>query len=84
MSLSAETVEKAIKLLYKNAQKQLDAAKIIMELLEQHEDKIRRLTERVEQLEAANAHEEERKYQENLNELDRQDGEWYRQVNDLG
>lgn len=82
--LTPEKMDKAIELLYKNAQKQLDAAKIIMELLEQHEDKIRRLTERVEQLEAANAHEEERKYQENLNELDRQDGEWFRQVNDLG
>lgn len=84
MSLSAETVEQAVRLLHKNAQKQLDVARILLEMLEQHEDKIRGLTARIKELEDTNAHEEERRYQQNLDELDRQDGEWYRKVNDLG
>lgn len=82
--LTPEKMDKAIELLYKNAQKQLDAAKIIMELLKQHEDRIRALTERIKELEDTNAHEGERRYRQNLDELDRQDGEWYRKVNDLG
>lgn len=82
--LTPEKMDKAFELLHKNAQKQLDVARILLEILEQHEDKIHALTARIKELEDTNAHEGERRYQQNLDELDRQDGEWYRKVNDLG
>lgn len=84
MSLSPEKVETAIRLLHAAGINTADALRSLNEIIGLQQEQIRILTDKVEILEAQRKVDEEKAFQDNQDALDRQDGQWYREVNGLG
>lgn len=82
--MSPEKIEQAIRLLHSGGMNTLDALKSLTEMIDLQQQQINILTDKVESLEAGRRIAEEKAHQEMLNELDRQDGQWYREANGLG